>query len=64
MNQYNTDANHCFVSTEEIGQIYQQDGGDLEAALASFEQAGDWYSGEDATACVFFHQLRAVTLSF
>jgi len=35
---------------KEIGQIYQQDGGDLEAALASFEQAGDWYSGEDATA--------------
>lgn len=36
--------------TEEIGQIYQQDGADLQAALDSFERAGDWYSGEDATA--------------
>ena len=40
-------------STEEIGTIYQQDGADLQAALDSFERAGDWYSGEDATACVY-----------
>jgi len=35
---------------KEIGQIYQQDGADLQMALESFEQAGEWYSTEDATA--------------
>jgi hypothetical protein len=37
---------------EEVGQIFQQDGSDQQSALEAFEQAGEWYSGEDATACV------------
>jgi len=35
---------------KEIGQICQQDGQDLQMALEAFEQAGEWYSAEDATA--------------
>ena len=36
--------------TEEIAQIYQQDGSDLQAAMDAYEQAGEWYAGEDSTA--------------
>jgi len=35
---------------KEIGQIYQGDGSDLRAAMDAYEQAGEWYSSEDATA--------------
>ncbi|GAA99208.1 uncharacterized protein L969DRAFT_72967 [Mixia osmundae IAM 14324] len=35
---------------KEIGQIFQQDAGDLPSALDAYEQAGEWYSAEDATA--------------
>ncbi|CAD6582144.1 MAG: vesicular-fusion protein S17 [Cyphobasidiales sp. Tagirdzhanova-0007] len=38
------------VVTEEIAQIYQQDGSDLQLAMDSYERAGEWYSSEDATA--------------
>lgn len=41
------------IFTEEVAQIYKIDGSDLQAALRSFEQAGEWYSTEDATAYVF-----------
>lgn len=39
-------------SAEEIGQIYQQDGNDLQAAMQAYEQAGEWFAQEDAQACV------------
>ncbi|KAL4062623.1 soluble NSF attachment protein [Scleroderma yunnanense] len=35
---------------KEIGQIYQQELGDLRKACESFERAGEWYAQEDATA--------------
>ena len=41
---------YVLVFTEDIAQIYQQDGGDMNAALEAYEQAGDWYTGEDASA--------------
>lgn len=37
--------------SKEIGQIFQQDGGDLQGALEAYDQAGEWYSQEDAAAC-------------
>jgi alpha-soluble NSF attachment protein len=37
---------------KEIATIYVQEGGDLAAALQAYEQAGELYSAEDATACV------------
>lgn len=37
---------------EEIAQIYQQDGADLNAAMLAYEQSGEWYEAEDAKACV------------
>jgi len=35
---------------KDIAEIYKQDGGDMQAAMEAYEQAGDWYAGEDATA--------------
>ncbi len=37
---------------KEIGQIYLQELNDLRKACESFERAAEWYSQEDATACV------------
>jgi len=38
--------------SKEIGQIFQQDGGDLQGALEAYDQAGEWYAQEDAAAYV------------
>lgn len=35
---------------KEVANIFVQEGGDLASALAAFEQAGELYSAEDATA--------------
>ena len=39
---------------KEIAQLYQHELNDLPKACESFEQAGDWYAQEDATAYVYF----------
>lgn len=47
--------------SKEIGQIFQQDGGDLKGALEAFDQAGEWYSQEDAAACALtFAQMHGL----
>lgn len=35
---------------KEVANIFVQEGGDLASALSSFEDAGELYSAEDATA--------------
>ena len=40
------------LPAEEVAQIYQQDGSDLQAAMEAYEQSGEWYAGEDSTAFV------------
>lgn len=41
-----------FWLPEEVAQIHQQGGTDLQQAMDSYERAGDWYASEDATAYV------------
>jgi hypothetical protein len=43
------------LRTEEVAQIYQQDGSDLQEAMNAYEKAGEWYSSEDANAWVVLH---------
>lgn len=44
---------------KEVAVIYQQEGGDLMGALEAYEQAGELYMAEDATAFVFIPLLCA-----
>ena len=46
--------------SKEIGQIFQQDGGDLQGALEAYDQAGEWYSQEDAAACALCPSARKI----
>ena len=41
------------LSIEEVAQIFQQDGSDLQEALNAYEKAGEWYDTESAPAYVF-----------
>ena len=43
------------LHAEEVAQIYQQDGSDLQEAMNAYEKAGEWYSSEDANAWVVPH---------
>ena len=45
----------ALLYTEEVAQIYQQDGSDLQEAMNAYEKAGEWYSSEDANAWVILH---------
>ena len=45
----------ALLRTEEVAQIYQQDGSDLQEAMNAYEKAGEWYSSEDANAWVVPH---------
>ncbi|KAJ8328116.1 vesicular-fusion protein S17, variant 2 [Batrachochytrium dendrobatidis] len=35
---------------KQIAEIYETDLADMEKAMTAYEQAGEWYSGEDSTA--------------
>ena len=35
---------------KQLAEIYENDIVDLQAAMEAYEQAGEWYSGEDSTA--------------
>lgn len=45
-------ANSSISRAEEVAQIFQQDGSDLQEALNAYEKAGEWYDTESAPAYV------------
>lgn len=49
--------------SEEVAQIYQQDGQDLQSAMDAYEKSGEWYASEDATACVTLLAGLSLTLT-
>jgi alpha-soluble NSF attachment protein len=38
------------ANQKQIAEIYETDIANLEAAMDAYDQAGEWYSGEDSTA--------------
>lgn len=49
--QFVSDHKRAYASrTEEVAQIFQQDGSDLQEALNAYEKAGEWYDTESAPA--------------
>lgn len=48
---------------KQIAEIYETDLADLESAMEAYQQAGEWYQGEDASAYTILILAKAVHVS-